>query len=55
MDIFCFLGLFREARCRRAHVKLAGDHVGDQTGAVFAEEGDVTVACGDRPFEIRSL
>ena len=33
-----FLDLIRESCRRRPHVELPGDHVGDQTGAVFAEE-----------------
>ena len=34
------LDLLRQLRRRLAHVELAGDHVGDQAGAVFAEERD---------------
>ena len=34
------IGLVRQPRRRLAHVELAGDHVGDQAGAVLAEEGD---------------
>ena len=35
-----FLDLVRESCRRRPHVELPGDHVGDEAGAVFAEEGD---------------
>ncbi len=31
-----------------AHVELAGDHVGDQAGAVFAEEGDLAFGLAHR-------
>ncbi len=34
------LDFVRQPRRHLAHVQLAGDHVGDQAGAVFAEEGD---------------
>ena len=35
---FRFLGFIRQSRRRFAYVELAGDHVGDQAGAVFVEE-----------------
>ena len=41
-------------RRRLAHVELAGDHVGDQAGAVFAEEGDLASATSLRS-RIRSF
>ena len=40
VNIIGRLGLIRQPRRRLAHIELAGDHVGDQAGAVLAEERD---------------
>ena len=41
LEWLALLHLLRQPRRRLAHVKLAGDHIGDQAGAVFAEEADL--------------
>ena len=40
-------GFFREVGGRLAHVQLAGDHVGDEAGAVLAEELGLAAGAGD--------
>ena len=46
-NVFGSEGIDLEQRGRRlAHVELAGDDIGDQAGAVFAEEADLAVGAG---------
>ena len=44
----CFL--WQPCRCL-AHIELAGDHVGDKAGTVFAEEFDLAFEAGDGVFK----
>src|SRR5690606_9154013 len=44
VDRLTVLDLVRQPRRRLAHVELAGDDVGDQAGAVLAEEVDLTTS-----------
>ena len=40
-------GLVRQSLCSLAYIELAGHHVRDETGAVFAQELDLTFEAGD--------
>ena len=39
-----FLNFSGSSRGGLAHVELAGDHIGDQAGAVFAQEFDLRLS-----------
>ena len=52
VERFRFFSFVREPYRRLAHIQLAGDDVGNQTGAVFAEEGDFTCSGGTSLVEL---
>ena len=47
----CSLFVGRQPRRSLAHIELAGDHIGDQAGAVLAQEGDLTLVAVDHRIQ----